>query len=61
MLATLLDVGVSRLSTVVKTAKDLVPWRFIGTVVAVAKAVRQGLEEAGVTVVPLTEMNLNLA
>ena len=28
------------------------------TAVAVAKAVRQGLEEAGVTVVPLTEMNL---
>ena len=28
------------------------------TAVAVAKAVRQGLEEAGVAVVPLTEMNL---
>lgn len=44
-LATLLDAGIARLGTVVKTAEDLVPWRFVGTVVAVTKAMVQLMHE----------------
>ncbi len=44
-LATRLDAGVARLGTVVKTAEDLVPGRFVGTVVAIAKTVMQLVHE----------------